>query len=417
MADDEDDDAITPEGGSLRHRSVHLAHFKPTGNAAIDNLIVPLDGPTDPEDLLTRRSFWATLCFYPLWAVFFLRQCLLYLWASSKAAARWIDQKASVLLGNRRRWVGEPGGLLDSVVEWYQTYRSRLQLYGTIVLVLGIIVYITAVWWLLGPVLSRSVHTFVPLDATALVFETTMDLPEDFVCPCTALGPSELEDNAVASGVDPERAEASGIRTRASLSSVLAVNAALLSPTHASGGGTIMVPKLWNTTANARDRAFVEHGHHRFNPCILTIQTNTSGLLHLINPVLLNDNPMLPDDARVPATKDVVSRDSLRSFSFLSTGVATPRYSRILVRYRTVPHLELPVTREFAGEDALAIQAGLQLLGDAYEEALRRARGFTTRMLRTHPDVDLRAERVRFDVNSEQFEYETNVKEVERPVQ
>jgi hypothetical protein len=81
-----------------------------------------------------------------------------------------------------------------------------------------------------------------------------------------------------------------------------------------------------------------------------------------------------------------------------------------------MPHPEIPVMGEFSGEDALAIQAGIQLLGDGYEEPLRRARSFTARMQRAHPDVDLRAERVRFDVNSDYFEFEKDVVDRERMV-
>ena len=84
---------------------------------------------TDAEDLLVRPTGWQRTKHYLGKTLSVAGTVLRWGFAGLRTVYRVLDQHASIVLGNQRRWVGsEPRRISDGMIEWYRTYRQRIMI-------------------------------------------------------------------------------------------------------------------------------------------------------------------------------------------------------------------------------------------------------------------------------------------------
>jgi len=341
----------------------------------------------------------------------FARSAVYYIWHWLVRIYRWLDQFASIIVGNEMQWIGTMSSdRFEQLNDWYIRHRRLLRIYALVVFAVSAAFYISiiALLMMFGGA-TQNAHIFVPQDAAAVSYSTVYEVPADFSCMCRTLTSAELEDNVVyRDDASILNNEDSSTLVKTTLAGVLAMNEALLDPTRGDGC-SIAAPKLWNTT-NTEDLLFIDSGH-RFNPCVVSVMTLESGVVHMINPVIVNEHMGDDETSTSNALEMRPARESVNAFGFLMNGVISDRFTRVHVRYRTWPHATRVQVREFNGVDAIIVQAGVQLITDGYKSAIERARGATEKWKRRHPGHDLVRERVRFDINSQilTFEMDTTV--------
>ena len=316
---------------------------------------------------------------------------------------RYVDQLASIFIGNEMQWIGSmSSNRLEQLNEWFKRHQRRLQVY-TLSLVAGCsglyLIFVMLVVALSAP--QPNTHIFVPHDVVPLSFATVYDVPIDFTCSCRTLTPIELEtDSIFRDDMSMLDTDAGSSKLKATLHGVLAMNEALLDPARGHGR-SIASPKLWNST-NAEDLEFI-NAEHRFNPCVVSVVTHEFGVLHMVNPVVVNEQ-VAENDASLLEKRS--ARETVNVFGFLMNGIVSERFVKVQVRFRTVPHVTAVQVKEFTGVDAIVVQAAIQLISDGYKGALEKARGLTEKWKRANRDFDLVRERVRFDVNAHGLLYE-----------
>ena len=378
-----------------------------------DDVLVLEDGPELlPEHnafLSNRRRWWLALrrAAYLCW---------LYAYSLGLLAISKLDYLASLFVGNRTHYVSDmPSATLgwgDRVGLFYTEHRRTAATVGAMVIFSLSLIYVLMVLVSIQPGSGTRAHSFDPLSSHSSVFEDVDDIPSDFSCPCRSLTGEEIQKGIVYQDVISEPAydgnnALSHTSTRfATVEGVFAVNGALLDASH-NRGCLIALPKIWRL-GRPEDLDFVQ-GSHPFNPCVISIDTREYGRLEMVNPSLINEDPIAREGDERISMERVAVRESLKAFGFLVDGIEHERYRSVVVRFRTPPHLESIRMLHVTGVDALVLQSGIQMLRDGYSDVLRKVRGAKKRALQANPDLAATGKKLRFSVQLDGVSYEYDI--------
>ncbi len=316
--------------------------------------------------------------------------------------ANRLDGLAGLLVGNNMTYVpSDDPSVGERVILWCKEKKRTFATLGIFLMLTFCAIYVALAGRAL---LSERGHFFALLKMRPAAFLSPSEIPKDFSCACRDLTGTELMRGIVFQS-DPDSL-ADTAQNYASVDGVLAANAALLDVGN-DFGCLMAMPKIWNTSSS-RDLYFLE-GAHRFNPCIVTVDTVEHGRLEMINPILLNDDTTLRDNMKSISLEKIWVKEALRVFDFLSDGIEYSRYKKIILRYRTPPHLEIVKTLELDGLDAIIVQSALQMLRDGYAEIVRKVIAAEKRALKADAELQNSGQRLRFQVGRAGVSYEYGI--------